>query len=47
VTPAASVIPIGDAAIVLAHGGPAYAAYGTHGATAAVAIAAAAVRLSG
>lgn len=46
VTLAASVIPIGDAAIVLAHGGPAYAAYGIHGATAAVAIAAAAVLVS-
>ena len=43
---AASVIPIGDALIVLAHGGPAYAAYGIHGATAVVGIAAAVVLIS-
>jgi hypothetical protein len=47
VTLAASFIPIGDALIVLAHGGPAYAAYGIHGATAAVAVAAAVVLISG
>jgi hypothetical protein len=47
VTLAASFIPIGDALIVLAHGGPAYAAYGIHGATAVVAIAAATVLVSG
>ena len=47
VTLAASFIPIGDALIVLAHGGPAYAAYGIHGATAVVAIAAAIVLVSG
>jgi Domain of unknown function (DUF4267) len=46
VTLAASVMPIGDALIVLAYGGPAYAAYGIHGATAVVAIAAAAVLTS-
>jgi hypothetical protein len=44
---AASFMPIGDALIVLAYDGPAYAAYGIHGATAAVAIAAAAVLISG
>ncbi|TQM37497.1 DUF4267 domain-containing protein [Pseudonocardia cypriaca] len=47
VTLAASSIPIGDALIVLANGGPAYAAYGIHGATAVVAIATAAVLVSG
>jgi Domain of unknown function (DUF4267) len=47
VTLAASFIPFGDALIVLAHGGPAYAAYGIHGATAVVAAAAAAVLISG
>ena len=47
VTLAASFIPIGDALIVLANDGPAYAAYGIHGATAVVAIAAAAVLVSG
>jgi hypothetical protein len=46
VTLAASFIPIGDALIVLAYGGPAYAAYGIHGATAVVAIAAAVVLIS-
>lgn len=44
---AASVIPVGDALIVLAHGGPASVAYGVHGATALVAIAAAVVLISG
>jgi hypothetical protein len=47
VTLAASFIPIGDALIVLAYGGPAYAAYGIHGATAVVAIAAAVVLING
>ena len=47
VTLAASSMPIGDALIVLAHGGPASVAYGIHGATAAVAIAAAGVLISG
>ncbi|WP_433784740.1 DUF4267 domain-containing protein [Actinomycetospora sp. CA-101289] len=42
---AASVIPAGDAAIVLAHGGPAATAYGVHGGTAAAMVAAAAVIL--
>lgn len=46
VTLAASFMPIGDALIVLAYGGPAYAAYGIHGATAVVAIAAAIVLIS-
>jgi predicted PurR-regulated permease PerM len=44
---AASVIPIGDALIVLAHGGPAYAAYGIHGATAVAAIVAAIALIRG
>jgi uncharacterized protein DUF4267 len=47
VTLAASFMPFGDALIVLAYGGPAYAAYGVHGATAVVALAAAAVLISG
>ncbi|GAA0906583.1 DUF4267 domain-containing protein [Pseudonocardia zijingensis] len=46
VTLAASFIPLGDALIVLANGGPAAVAYGVHGATAGVAIAAAAVLIS-
>jgi hypothetical protein len=37
---AASLIPIGDAAIVLRSGGPRSAAYGIHGVTAVVMIAA-------
>ena len=40
---AASVIPIGDAIIVLRHGGPPAIAYGVHGATAAVLLATAAL----
>lgn len=44
---AASVMPLGDALVVLAHGGPAYAAYGIHGATAVAMMAAAAVLISG
>jgi len=47
VTLAASVMPIGDALIVLGYGGPAYVAYGVHGATALVAIAAAVVLVRG
>lgn len=35
---AASIIPIGDASIVLGRGGPASTAFGVHGATAAVMI---------
>jgi hypothetical protein len=46
-TLAASFMPFGDALTVLAYGGPAYAAYGIHGATAVVALAAAAVLISG
>ena len=42
---AASSMPVGDALVVLAHGGPPATAYGIHGATAVVAIAAAAVLL--
>lgn len=44
---AASVIPIGDAAIVLSHGGSPAVALGVHGVTAAVAIAGAATLLVG
>jgi hypothetical protein len=44
---AASVMPLGDALVVLAHGGPAYAVYGIHGATAVAMMAAAAVLISG
>jgi hypothetical protein len=47
VTLAASFMPIGDALIVLAYEGPAYVAYGVHGATAVVMIAAATVLVSG
>ena len=47
VTLAASFIPFGDALIVLAYDGPAYVAYGVHGATAVVMIAAAIVLVSG
>jgi hypothetical protein len=47
VTLAASTIPTGDALIVLAYGGPASAAYGVHGATAVVTIAAALALISG
>jgi hypothetical protein len=47
VTLAASFMPIGDALIVLAYDGPAYVAYGVHGATAIVMIAAAIVLVSG
>ncbi|MFC9951574.1 DUF4267 domain-containing protein [Streptomyces prasinus] len=36
VLPAATVIPVGDALIVLRSDGPKAAAYGMHGATAAV-----------
>lgn len=43
---AAASMPIGDALVVLAHGGPAYAAYGIHGATAAVMVAAAGVLIA-
>lgn len=42
---AASIIPIGDAAIVLRSGGTRAAAYGIHGATAAVILAAGAALL--
>ena len=40
---AASTIPIGDALIVLRHGGPKATAYGVHGATAVVLLATAAL----
>jgi hypothetical protein len=40
---AASLIPIGDAAIVLRHGGPKATAFGVHGVTAAVMFATAAL----
>ena len=40
---AASTIPIGDAIIVLRHGGPKATAYGVHGATAVVLLATAAL----
>jgi hypothetical protein len=43
---AAASMPIGDALVVLAHGGPADVAYGIHGATAAVMVAAAGVLLN-
>ena len=43
---AASVIPIGDAIIVLRHGGPPAIAYGVHGATAAVLLATAALLIT-
>jgi uncharacterized protein DUF4267 len=46
VTLAAAFIPIGDALIVLTYGGPVSVAYGIHGATAVMAIAAAAVLTS-
>jgi hypothetical protein len=42
---AASFIPIGDMLIVLGYGGPTWVALGIHGATAAVALAAAVVLL--
>ena len=42
---AASIIPVGDAAIVLRSGGTRAAAFGIHGATAAVALAASAALL--
>jgi Domain of unknown function (DUF4267) len=45
-TLAASFMAFGDALIVLAYGGPAYVAYGVHGATAVVAVAAAVVLIS-
>ncbi|MDT7675121.1 MAG: hypothetical protein QOD82_3023 [Pseudonocardiales bacterium] len=44
---AACVIPVGDAVIVLTHGGPAAVAFGVHGATAAVGIAGAVALLHG
>ena len=44
---AASVIPVGDAAIVLGHGGPKSIAYGVHAPTAAVMLATAALLLDG
>ena len=44
---AASIIPIGDATIVLRHDGPKATAYGVHGTTAAVMLATAALLLSG
>jgi hypothetical protein len=47
VTLAASFMAVGDALIVLAYDGPAYVAYGVHGATAVVMIAAAIVLVSG
>jgi hypothetical protein len=43
----ACVIPVGDAVIVLTHGGPAAVAFGVHGATAAVGIAGAVALLRG
>ena len=43
---AASIIPIGDAIIVLRHNGPKATAYGVHAATAAVMLAAAAFLFS-
>jgi hypothetical protein len=42
---AMSIIPIGDAAIVLRHGGPRATAFGIHGATAVVMLATAALLL--
>jgi hypothetical protein len=47
VTLAASFMAVGDALIVLAYDGPAYVAYGVHGATAVVMIAAAIVLVRG
>lgn len=44
---AASIIPIGDAAIVLRHDGPKATAYGVHGTTAAVMLGTAALLLNG
>ena len=44
---AASIIPIGDATIVLRHDGPKATAYGVHGTTAAVMLGTAALLLSG
>jgi hypothetical protein len=44
---AASIIPIGDATIVLRHDGPKAAAYGVHGTTAAVMLGTAALLLNG
>ena len=43
---AASIIPIGDAIIVLRHGGPQAIAYGVHGATAVVLLATAALLIT-
>jgi hypothetical protein len=43
---AASAMPVGDALVVLTHGGPAYVAYGVHAATAVVMIAAGLVLIS-
>jgi hypothetical protein len=42
---AATVIPVGDAVIVLRRGGPTSTAYGVHGATAAAMVATAAILL--
>jgi hypothetical protein len=44
---AASIIPIGDATIVLRHDGPKATAYGVHGTTAAVMLGTAALLLNG
>jgi hypothetical protein len=44
---AASIIPIGDATIVLRHDGPRATAHGVHGTTAAVMLGTAALLLSG
>jgi hypothetical protein len=44
---AASIIPIGDATIVLRRDGPKATAYGVHGTTAAVMLGTAALLLSG
>ena len=44
---ATSIIPLGDAAIVLRHNGSKTTAYGVHGATAAAMVATAALLLSG
>ena len=44
---AASIIPIGDATIVLSHDGPKATAYGVHGTTAAVMLGTAALLLRG
>lgn len=43
---AASIAPLGDATIVLRHGGPKATAYGVHGTTAAAMLAVAALLLS-